>query len=129
MNKFFFLFLFCLFLSLTVSAKDELKIEGKCKGDDQGKEINITYYSAFDGCRNKSEAALSISNQSSNLKGTRVLGNGLDQYSFMKKYWLVFNDSTGNTSGTLKYRDASGVIRNVLLQCEIYDYEYSECLE
>lgn len=131
------LILFCLIFATGFSfAQDEMKIEGNCKGEDHGNDISLTYFSAFDGCQNKSEAALNIqTNQTSKLKGTRVISNGLDQYSFTTRangkaktiYWLIFTDSTGNDTGIFKYKDASGVLRSVQLQCEIFDYEYSEC--
>lgn len=111
-----------------VSAQTDMKIEGSCRGQFRGTDISFKYFSAFNGCVNKSKAEVAFtSGQSPKLKGTRILSNGLDTYTF-KNYWLVFPDSTGNTHGDFKYRDSSGTIRSVRLECQVLDYEYSECL-
>lgn len=131
-----FLFLCILLTAGFASAHADMKIEGSCKGQHEGGEISFTYYSTFNGCVNKSKASVTFtSDQSEDLKGTRSIANGLDSYSFkMMKggqlktvYWLVFADSTGNTHGDFKYRDSSGNLASVRLECAVYDYEYSDC--
>ena len=126
MNK---TFIFLSFLSLSgfATAKSEMKLEGNCHGRVRGADIALKYYSTFDGCNNKSKAKVVLtSSQNRNLKGTRSIGKGLDTYSF-KGFWLVFTDSTGNTQGEYRYRDVGGAIKSVQLECEIRDYEYSDC--
>lgn len=126
MNK-TFIFLSLLSLSGFANAKAEMKLEGNCHGKIRGTDVAIKYYSTFDGCNNKSRAKVVLTSaRTQTLNGTRSLGEGLDTYSF-KGIWLVFPDSTGNTQGEFRYRDVGGIIKSVQLECEIRDYEYSDC--
>lgn len=126
MNK-TFIFLSLLSLSGFAAAGAEMKLEGNCHGKVRGEEVTLKYFSTFDGCINKSKAKVVMTTPKlRNLKGTRSIEKGFDTYSF-SGFWLVFKDSTGNTQGEYRYRGAGGVVKSVQLNCEIRDYEYSEC--
>ncbi len=129
-----------LFLSLvsSMAIASEMKLEGSCKGvEADGTKVNFTYFSGFNGCHNKSEAAITFAEDTSQtglFTGTRVIQNGEDKYSFTRtnqknkpSIWLVFADSTGNTQGVFKRKSATGKISSVTLECEILQYEYEEC--
>lgn len=115
-----------------------MKLEGNCSGAlKDGSPVSFTYYSNFDGCREKSTAAVSFSagnNQGLNT-GKRSFEAGRDIYRFnvvengkeKQAVRISFADSTGNTSGKLTYLDQNNSRKTVVVQCEIRDYEYSEC--
>ncbi len=126
MNKFFLIF-FMLLISTFVCAQDDLKVEGSCKGQYRGTDISFTYYSAFDGCQKKSPAAISFTSRTSSmLKGSRLISGGIDKYTF-KAYSLELKDSTGNKTAIFTFRDDRRIRKSVVLQCEVFDYEYSDC--
>lgn len=105
-----------------------LKFEGSCSGKMlDGTVVNFDYYSNFDGCREKSKAALSYRlGRDGVITGTRSFTDELDTYDFGRTR-LVFANSTGNTSGTYEYTDKKGKLLRVELSCEVRDYEYGEC--
>lgn len=107
-----------------------MKIEGSCQGNlDNGEAVAFTYYSNFDGCKNKSTSAVSFSQGLGNnlYTGQRSFTESWDIYRFQKNVRLTFKNSTGNTSGKLRYQDENGTTRLVQVQCEVRDYEYAEC--
>lgn len=119
-------------LALTSSALSatSMKIEGSCTGTlESGEAVAFTYYSNFDGCKAKSEAAISFSQgQGNNLfTGNRSFTASWDIYHFQHKLRLTFRNQTGNTSGKLRYLDENGDTHLIALQCEVRDYEYAEC--
>ena len=103
------------------------KLEGTCTGTLKNKTpIAFTYYSNFDGCKNTSSAAITFtSGVDGLLTGTRSFKNNKDVYVFPKSS-LIFDDSTGNTEGTLKVFDGRAN-QTIQVQCEVRDYEYGEC--
>ena len=106
----------------------ELKVEGSCNGQLlDGTEVNLAYYSDFDGCQKVSRSAITFQAGLEGLTtGSRAFKGDKDVYNF-PKYKLTFLNSTGNTSGTLEYRDANKDLQSVELQCEVRDYEFPEC--
>ncbi len=123
-------------VSMSALAGTTMNLEGTCSGTEVNQTpITVTYYSNFDGCRNTSRAAISHDRGagSSLMTGTRSLRNGKDTYRFTSGareiLRLTFADSTGNTSGELRYRDENGKFQSVTLQCEVRDYEYAECAQ
>ncbi len=136
MSRIVFIFAF-VFISGVASAS-EMKLEGSCKGiKADGTPISFTYFSGFDGCQNKSEAAITFAEDSSQaglFTGIRLIQNGEDKYSFTRtnektkpSIWLIFADSSGNSQGVFKQREVNGKITSVTLECEIREYEYEEC--
>lgn len=122
------------FFALTASAGTAMKIEGSCSGNLQdGTAVSFTYYSNFDGCREKSSAAVSFSQGmgGSLYTGKRAFIGNRDVYSFKvnnkEMVRLSFADSTGNTGGKMRYVDMDGKRKSIAVTCEIRDYEYAEC--
>lgn len=106
-----------------------MKVEGNCGGKLlDGTEVNFTYYSNFDGCKKVSTAGLSFQGTIEGMNtGTRSFTTSSDIYN-LKNYKIIFKNSTGNTTGRFTYNDAStGKAKTVTLQCEVRDYEYSDC--
>ncbi len=133
MSRIVSFFVFVLISSM--ASASEMKQEGSCKGIDvDGTPISFTYFSGFNGCQNKSEAAITFAEDSSQaglFTGIRMIQNGEDKYSFTRSnkrgqpsLWLVFADSSENTQGVFKHRKANGKITSVTLECEIRQYEY-----
>lgn len=119
------------FLSLILSSQvfsASMKLEGSCSGTLQnGTAVTFDYYSDFDGCKEKSQAALSLTSGMEGLHtGHRSFQNAQDIYSFAQ-IKLTFKDSTGNTSGSFRYLDEANTYKTIQVQCEIRDYEYGEC--
>jgi hypothetical protein len=107
-----------------------MKIEGSCTGNlESGEAVAFTYYSNFDGCKAKSEAAISFSQGQGNTlyTGNRSFTERWDIYRFQNKLRLTFRNQTGNLGGKLRYQDENGATHLIALQCEIRDYEYAEC--
>ncbi len=119
------------FMSLSLSAfaqEDEMKLEGTCTGNyDSGKKVKFTYFSNFDGCREKIMAALKFSPNSGarHYKGKRAFKKNQDIYT-VGAYRVTFKNSTGNREGIFSYLDA-GIRKSIEVKCEIRDYEYYEC--
>lgn len=105
-----------------------LKTEGSCSGTlHDGSPVSFTYYSNFNGCRKVSKSAITFTSGIEGLfTGSRLFKAGRDVYNF-PKHGLSFVDSTGNTSGKLSYKDEVNVRQVVDVQCEVRDYEYSDC--
>jgi len=106
----------------------ELKPEGNCSGQLlDGTEVSLAYYSDFDGCQKVSRSAITFQSGIEGLTtGSRAFKGENDVYNF-PKYKLTFQNSTGNTSGTLEYRDTNRDLQSVELQCEVRDYEFPDC--
>lgn len=119
--------IFMSLMSLSAWSGSSMKFEGSCIGTLKNKvPIAFTYYSNFDGCKNTSSAAIAYTAGIKGLcTGTRSFKNNQDIYSFTKNT-LSFPDSTGNTSGTLKYFDGRAT-QTIKVQCEVRDYEYGDC--
>jgi hypothetical protein len=112
-----------------------MKLEGKCSGTLQdGTTVSYTYYSNFDGCKNRSRAAVTFhEGLALDLHtGVRSFSKGKDIYQFKQNkkevVRLTFADSTGNTSGELTYTDEQGQNQTVQMSCMIRDYSYEDCL-
>lgn len=105
-----------------------MKTEGSCSGTlHDGTPVSFTYYSNFNGCKKVSKSAVTFTSGIEGLfTGSRTFKGGRDVYSF-PKHGLSFADSTGNTSGKLKYRDETKAAHSVEVQCEVRDYEYADC--
>lgn len=126
------------FFSSTLFAGTAMKLEGTCHGTLKNRtSVSFNYYSSFNGCRDKSSAAISFTSgiDSGLYTGTRNLGTN-DVYSFNVKearqkskelVRLTFANSTGNTGGTLRYIDDNSKLQSIKVRCEIRDYEYGEC--
>ncbi len=116
-------FFLALVLSTSFASAASMKIEGTCNGK-LGDEspVAFKYYSNFDGCKEKSSAAIVF--RVGDLKtGTRSFTEDKDIYAFTNAK-LYFKNSTGNTSGRLSVNGKN----YVTVQCEVRDYEYlSEC--
>ena len=119
--KVFALILFVALFSRLSQASNSLKIEGSCSGSfKDGSPVSFTYYSDFDGCKEKSQAAISFTEGVEGLEmGERQFIKNRDVYSF-KDGRLSFANSTGNTEGILELKE------KVKVSCEIRDYEYAE---
>jgi hypothetical protein len=120
------LLLFYVFLlGSTAYASSPMKIEGSCKGTlINGTQVSYKYFSNFDGCKKISQASVSFtSGLQGRFKGKRSFTETQDIYDMKGGYKLIFNNSTGNTSGTLLYPKN----QSVTTQCEVRDYEYSDC--
>lgn len=112
-----------------VEAGSSMKVEGTCSGKlPDGSDISYTYYSDFDGCAKKSGAAVNFTSGVEGLfTGKRSFTEKDDNYHF-DDYQLTFANSTGNTTGKLTYTDLiTGKKQSVTLQCEVRDYEYTDC--
>lgn len=125
------------FTATSAFAGTAMKLEGNCNGTlKDGSEVSFSYYSNFDGCKEKSTAAVTFTSNDMGLNtGSRSFIGSKDVYMFdvvengkkKEKVRISFADSTGNTSGSLRYTDANGKKQSVTVQCEIRDYEYSDC--
>ena len=117
---------FLMTLSSVVLAGTTMKLEGSCSGKINQETVSFNYYSTFDGCKNKSNAALSFTSGHEGLyTGLRSFKGNKDIYELGKKQeklGLEFLNSTGNVSGKLKYNK-----KIINVKCEIRDYEYGEC--
>lgn len=109
-------------------AGTSMKLEGSCTGHLAQEVVTFNYYSNFDGCRlTHNSAALSFTSGKEDLfTGTRSFQGNKDIYELGarkgEKIRLEFLNSTGNTSGKVKYKN-----RTTTFQCAIRDYEYAEC--
>lgn len=115
--------------SISYAGGTSMKVEGNCSGKlADGSDISYTYYSNFNGCKKVSTSAVSFQGGLEGLfTGTRAFTSSSDVYKFYS-YTLTFANSTGNTTGKLTYRDPeSKKKKTVTLQCEVRDYEYSDC--
>lgn len=132
MKQLFLTLLAFLILNLMSNANaavgSSLKTEGSCSGTlHDGTPVSFTYYSNFNGCRKVSKSAITFTSGIEGLfTGSRTFKGGRDVYSF-PKHGLSFADSTGNTSGRLTYKDETKTRHVIEVQCEIRDYEYSDC--
>lgn len=119
-------------LSTSVMAKTNMNLEGACQGKLHDKtSVAFTYYSDFDGCKEKSQAGITFSRASSTITsglstGERYFTDTHDIYSFKDKK-ISFANSTGNTTGRFTYRDQQGKVRTVTLACNVRNYEYADC--
>lgn len=131
---------FCMsFTAALAVANSEMKLEGECTGVyHDGTPVALNYFSDFEGCSINSKAAVTFPSDthSAYVRGKRIIQYSHDVYSFKraasgnlgKEFWLLFSDTTGNKHGQYKYRDMSGKLQSVNLECNIRDYEYAECL-
>lgn len=111
-----------------------MKIEGSCTGVlADATPVSFTYYSDFDGCQEKSRAAITF-NEGLALDlhtGNRAFEGEKDIYRFSQEeaevVRLTFANSTGNTGGQLTYQDEQGAKQALDIQCEIRDYHYADC--
>ena len=125
-----FLVAFTLTATCFANAGTSMKIEGSCSGTlADSTPISFNYFSDFDGCKPKSQAALSFTQGREGLStGVRTFPKDKDMYLFNGKYRLTLANSTGNTSATFSYTDEETNSRkSVELQCDIRDYEYTDC--
>jgi hypothetical protein len=126
MKTIFFLIAVLSFSTTAFSAA--MKVEGLCSGKLlDGTPVAFQYYSDFDGCKKISGAALSyVEGREGMVTGERSFTPASDIYNF-GDLKLILKNSTGNTSGKFQYVDDQGGKRTVELQCEVRDYEYSDC--
>lgn len=106
-----------------------MKLEGNCSGTLKNNEpVNFSYYSDFDGCKTKSNGAVSFSgeNDMGLRTGNRAFNESQDLYDF-DDIRIALANSTGNTSASLTYTDETGKSHKVEVQCEVRDYEYVDC--
>lgn len=105
-----------------------MKPEGACAGKlADGTSIAFEYFSNFNGCTQKARAAISYQQgREGMVTGTRAFSDTTDTYTFGKER-LVFPNSTGNTTGKYFYTDSRGNRKSVTLECDVRDYEYSDC--
>lgn len=115
-------------LSAQAATGSSLKTEGSCNGNlADGTPVSFTYYSDFDGCKNVSKGAVTFHSGIEGLfTGSRAFKGDKDRYNF-PRHDITFQDSTGNTSGTLGYRDENNQRHVISVQCEVRDYSYGEC--
>lgn len=120
--------IFNIISTASAATGSSMKTEGSCTGNMvDGTVVSFTYYSNFNGCKKISKSAVSFNSGIDGLfTGSRSFKNGFDIYSF-PKHGLIFADSTGNTSGKLRYTDEAQNRQVVEVQCEIRDYEYTDC--
>ena len=113
--------------SLSAWSGTTMNLEGKCSGTlRDGSSVSFTYYSNFNGCTSKATAALTYTKGMEGLlTGTRSFTDEKDYYLFPQTS-VTFANSTGNTSGTFKYFDGR-YTKSVKVQCDVRDYEYSDC--
>ena len=132
MKKFFLVIMATLATSFMVEAGTNMNLEGSCKGKlHDNTPVSFSYYSDFDGCKEKSQAGITFNKSNKALgqilsTGQRYFTDTQDIYSFKDKK-LSFANMTGNTSGKLTYKDQNGKTRTVTVSCEIRNYEYAEC--
>lgn len=122
------------FFSFAALSGTAMKIEGSCTGVlADATQVSFTYYSDFDGCQDKSRAAVTF-NEGLGLDlhtGNRSFEGEKDIYRFSQEETevvkLTFANSTGNTGGQLSYQDETGKMQALEVQCEIRDYHYGDC--
>ena len=114
-------------VSLSAWSGTTMNLEGQCSGTlRDGTAVSFKYFSNFNGCTARATAALTYTKGMEGLlTGTRSFTDTTDRYSFPQTS-VSFANSTGNTSGTFKYFDGR-YTRSVTVQCEVRDYEYSDC--
>ncbi len=113
----------------TAESSTSMNYQGSCHGTlANNAPISFKYYSDFDGCKEKSAAAISYNDAGEDrglVTGTRTL-KSRDVYNFAGNR-LSFENSTGITSGTLSYlNEESGEREEVIVQCEVREYSYAE---
>lgn len=126
----FFLPAMALFLLPNMTfANSAMKPEGTCQGAlKDGTPVSFAYFSDFDGCKEKSESAITFTEGREGLHtGSRIFSGDKDVYTFSKDLKVVLNNSTGNTEATLRYLNDENKAESVVLQCEVRDYEYLDC--
>ncbi len=133
MKKTFYIIMVTLTTSLMVQARtnmNSMNLEGKCQGKlADNSSVEFTYYSDFDGCKEKSLAGITFSSPafgSGLLTGVRSFTQTTDDYAFKNKT-LTFRNATGNTGGEFTYRDSKNQLKTVQLTCQIRNYEYAPC--
>jgi hypothetical protein len=132
MKRFILIVLSFIVLNLVTNAKaatgSALKTEGACSGNlADGTPVSFNYYSNFNGCKKVNKGAITFHTGIDGLfTGSRTFKASKDVYNF-PRHDLTLNDSTGNTSAKLGYRDADNKRHTVTVQCEVRDYEYSDC--
>jgi hypothetical protein len=126
-------FITSIFTSISL-AGTTMNLEGMCKGTDaEGIEIDFHYFSNYDGCKTKSEAALVFNGGQEGLyTGERRFTEKHDIYTFSvqqkEKFQLRFDNITGRSDGTMRYlNEDTGKPEKIQLQCLIRDYHYMEC--
>ena len=127
--KFLIATLFVVTSISNLHAGTAMKLEGNCSGTlKNNAPVNFSYYSDFDGCKTKSNGAVSFSgeNDMGLRTGNRALNESQDLYDF-DDIRIALANSTGNTSASLTYTDEEGKTQKVEVQCEVRDYEYVEC--
>jgi hypothetical protein len=107
-----------------------MNYQGSCNGTSANNApIHFKYYSDFDGCKEKSTAAISYNDAGEDrglVTGSRTLKGEKDLYLFAENK-LTFENSTGNTNGTFSYQnEETGEREEVIVQCEVRDYSYVE---
>lgn len=122
-------FFFSLLTANAAQASTSMNYEGSCNGTlANNAPISFKYYSDFDGCKEKSTAAISYNDAGEDrglVTGTRTL-KVKDIYNFAGNK-LTFENSTGNTSGSLSYQnEETGEREEVIVQCEVREYSYAE---
>ncbi len=105
-----------------------LNLQGSCAGKlADGSPIAFQYYSNYNGCQEVARAGISYQQgREGMVTGSRSFTEKSDIYAF-GKVRLVLANSTGNTTAKYRYNDRRGDRRSVTLQCNVRDYEYSEC--
>jgi hypothetical protein len=133
MKKTFYIIMVTLTTSLMVHARanmNSMNLEGKCQGKlADNRTIEFTYYSDFDGCKEKSQAGITFSSEVLGhglLTGVRSFTETVDNYAFKNKN-LTFKNSTGNTGGEFTYRDSMNQVKTIPVTCQIRNYEYAPC--
>ena len=113
--------------SLSAWSGTTMNFEGTCSGTlRDGTEISFKYFLNFNGCTPRATAGLTYTKGMEGLlTGTRSFTDDKDLYSFPQTS-VTFANSTGNTSGIFKYFDGR-YTRSVKVQCDVRDYEYSDC--
>lgn len=131
MKKLITSFFFSLLTASFAHSGTSMKFEGSCTGTlSNNVPVNFKYYSDFDGCKEKSAAAISFSStegeEQTLVTGERRFEGDKDIYAFQKTR-VVFENSTGNTSGDLSYlNEETGEYQAVVVQCMVRDYHYAE---
>jgi hypothetical protein len=137
LKKIIFSFITTLLTSISLAGVG-MNLEGTCQGQNSEKtEVSFTYFSNFDGCMDKSQAALVFTEGEEGLfTGQRSFTDNHDIYSFTvshngKKteiYRVWFDNMTSRSKGTMRYlNEESGKSEIITLQCLIRDYHYLEC--
>jgi hypothetical protein len=131
MKKLITSFFFSLLTASIAHSGTSMKFEGSCSGTlSNNAPINFKYYSDFDGCKEKSTAAISFTSEEGEerglVTGKRSFQGDKDIYAFGATR-VVFENSTGNTSGDMIYlNEETGESEEVVVQCMVRDYHYAE---